>query len=676
MRLQHCCDGCVFRQTVTSIICHVQLIHDADDVQDLVSDTKGRACCVCSTCDAFVTTDYVTLPGRQCTMCLQRARETKASSDACVADAAADVLDMVPLPPPGSYVRVVAQLPQGTEVPWLPEGSRRVGPVRNTTRCRVEGCQSKLKDPHPSGVCEFHRSNTIVWAMRPTECEPESWCDGCTGWRAAEPWSPLKPDNKRRTRCPKCYVIQQEDLAARRAKTKGLPVPASKRTKTPAPGTVIEDIPRQKKSRGDMITLAEAGEARSGGLLWMSSDAALFTTAPAAAPSAAPAPDTATASAERKAGGENRVRGEGKATHTCRVYDCGENATGKFVCKSHAGVVVHEEVAAGECAQQRYCKRCQRMKNAFDFRASGACGDKCNLVDVCRGDARRKKAGYVNRVFAGVAWPEDAGSPTLEQCREVAELMGVGLLHRADTAGCGHQPLGGQRCSAECAPGQRVCPAHIGTVAVSTDHAGMVWTCPGCQCEKPLEARGAGVCRACYAATAVGPSAAAGCSHATNADADCAMVEDTTAIEPPHAAQAQGGSPAADSPGDAAAPLNVVCFGDSDTDPDDPGGHRAPEPEADLCFRVGGSRPIAPAPPVPNADQVCSTPDCVKLLSAADGHGGHCFTCVVTTMRYAAPIDLIPLLLVPGALLNGQGVPPAAGNHHLGSCDGDNSGRL
>lgn len=217
----------------------------------------------------------------------------------------------------------------------------------------------------------------------------------------------------------------------------------------PAPGVVVEEIKRKGHVRGASIKRAEAGAERSGGLLWMSHE-----------PIRIPAPDAAPAGDATRS--ENRVRGAGKATHTCRVHGCDNDAMGKFVCPTHAGVVVHEEVAAGECAQQRYCRRCQGMKNAFGFKPDGACGEKCPLITAGRGDRRRKGPGYINRVLAGVAWPADAGAPSLQQCRDVAALMGVGLLHHdhgAAGGGCCHETQGGERCGAACVADQRVCAA-------------------------------------------------------------------------------------------------------------------------------------------------------------------------------------------------------------------------
>lgn len=609
-------------------------------------------------------------------MCLQQDREAKARErDGHVPDAPADVLEKVPLPPAGSLVRVASQLPQGTELPWLPKDVRRVGPVRSPARCCVEGCDVKFaaEDVHESGTCAPHRKGTIVHAMRPTGFEPESWCDNCKGWRPAEGW-PLLANGKRRSRCRPCF----ERAEAKKAMKKGAAVDGAVDVvkDAPAPGVVVEEIKRKGHVRGAPIKRAEAGAERSGGLLWMSDE-----------PIRIPAPDAAPADDATRS--ENRVRGAGKATHTCRVHGCDNDAMGKFVCPTHAGVVVHEEVAAGECAQQRYCRRCQGMKNAFGFKPDGACGEKCPLITAGRGDRRRKGPGYINRVLAGVAWPADAGAPSLQQCRDVAALMGVGLLHHdhgAAGGGCCHETQGGERCGAACVADQRVCATHLGTVAVSTEHAGLVWTCPECHCEKPLEARGAGVCRACYAATgaracdaatAARPRTEPGCSHTPDADDDCVMVDDVTAAEAPQATPGQGVGPdepaaAVATGGAAPAPLGVVCFGDSDTDPDDAGGGHAREPQ-DIRFRVGGSRPKQTARPVPAAGQRCSADGCTKVLSGADGHGGRCFTCLVSATQFASPIDLLALLLVPGALKGGQGVLPTATDmmvqsHAAGHC--------
>lgn len=575
-------------------------------------------------------------------MCRHQARKAVPGAGGVMPDADEDTLSKVVLPPAGSAFWIKVQLPRGTVAPWLPLGHRSVGGVRtrDKRRCRVEGCERQLCEPTEmrSGACREHVKG-VVYVVWPTEHDPKCYCQGCGLWRAAEPW-PRDIAGSRLSRCRRCF---KGTLAS--------PVVASNPVTAPALATVTDVIDRRSGTREPVIEHDPDALKHEDGLPLMCWQPKI-----------------------------SRRDAEDATVYMCRIRGCEVLAPKKFLCVPHRLLVVHEEVAAGECAHQRYCFGCRVMRNAYVFTPFGSCGSaKCRRLTSKAGTWSTEH--LINGVYPGVAWPQCKGSPTYEDCCAVAVKMGVPLLHRRDQGDnmCGHHVLGQARCKAVCSIGHRVCPHHMGKVGVCTATAGMVWTCPRCCCVKPLEARGEGVCRACYddPVTGVGPG------RNISSDADCVMVvqrgcdgSDGAAVARPSTSIAAAAPVVAaagsdivafgdsDSECDACDDINtafdagIVTFGDSDSD-SDPDTERdavAKESEVAIQFRIGGSRPKRLPVQLPIDGHTCNAPQCVKPLSAADGHGGRCFVCTVVATQFGSPIDLIPLLIEPGTLQGGQGV--------------------
>lgn len=631
-------------------------------MQEYLRDADGQACCSCCKCFALVPLAYVTDRGRQCCMCQHQHQASSGAVGGAPADAAAGVLEKVMLPPPGSAFWIEAQLPHGTVAPWLPEGYRNIGGARvlDENSCRVAGCDGRLVKPsqRQARACEVHVGG-VVYAVWPTEHEAMCYCHGCGSWKAAGSWPRYEATGKRRSRCRKCF--------ARDAAPKAAP---------PEAGVVIDEVHRRGRNRGALIK--HTGSRHDDGLLWMGCGGKSHV-----------CDDGGASAGESTVVEDAAVAPSGRTGWPrCRVVGCDLDtaAVKQFLCEPHRGLVVHEEVAAGECAHQRHCFGCRVMRNAYAFNARGGCDHaKCTLVKARSGAGARKH--LVNGVYPGVAWPAHMGAPTLGACRDVARVMGVPLLHHQaeGSSVCGHQVLDEERCTGTCAPGERVCPPHRGKVGVCTATAAMVWTCPRCCCEKPLEARGAGVCRACYAGTAA--RASDGVAHQHSDDGDCVVVDtgdgDGEAASPvagPSAAVAANHIAFGDSDTDpeaagvnacpagnadvesnavavapAAPRVDVISFGDSDTDEEAGEGTGVAEPVTDMRFRIRGTQPAELPAHQPCSGQQCNASGCVKTLSIGDGHGGRCFVCMVTATRFASPVDLIPLLVEPGTLRGGQG---------------------
>jgi len=423
-------------------------------VQNYVTDAAGNACCVCSNCGAFVMATDVIPPNLHCSMCAHMQRE-KALRIAghWVPDAPAEILAQFVPPPPDCHFRVRAHLPAGAVVDWLPVGQQRPAPMAPGT-CGVVTCGKPISTKattadYKSGVCVDCRK-LVVWDVWRTGIEQIAHCQGCHAWRPAEPW-PLEQASegvwRRKKRCPK----HESDYEGEDDK-------------------VPDQIDRHNRQRRKHLVKADGAVVAFDGLKWMHG-------------------------APREVSDSKKPR--------CRVADCPQDATWKgMLCERHVPGIFHEEVAASECAHQRRCGRCGGMKNAYGFTWDGRCHQGCANIG---GGGRKKQSGGTlpkirGEVVVGAQWPSHL-VPTEAECWQVAQFFDVGLLQAPAPGVCRYQTAANEpRCGAAVAIGATVCPGHLGLVAACGVTGGLRWTCPRCQQEKGLEARGAGVCMACFAA--------------------------------------------------------------------------------------------------------------------------------------------------------------------------------
>ena len=646
-------------------------------------DARGEVACSCSRCGGFVHKSLVSPPCKQCKLCLAK-RQERGDCAGGAARASDDVLASIPRPPEGSLVQVKERLPRGVTLSWLPPDVV-LGEVRDgKVRCRVEGCRAMVNDgtyvPHETNVCPSHRE-CVVWAIRPTGCEPEAYCQGCKGWRPKDPWGYVHKKGGGTRRGKRCETCQATLVAQRAAKTStvvsargatgGRPdalVDASACAGSSAPGGVVIDRIDRKSPRdvvpwnGDLLA--------ADGLVWFQQAAKHH-----------PSPEEAASAGAVRVGAKRSRQAAVTAKPLCRVAGCTEEESAvRGMCIGHRDKVVHEQVALGECAQQRHCPSCKVKNSAFEFTWDGRCRKGC----VARGAGGLKGVNTdhawlkrVRGVVVGVAWPEHLGAPDAATCRAGATHLNVGLLHDIADGLCRYESLVDGRCTVGCEAGHLVCSDHVGIAAVSVGSGGLVWTCPQCLLVKGLEARGAGICRACYASNALhfNPSPVperdfgGGATRVATAGGDLAVglprsgpsgSGQTVSVDGVHVAW---GTPEVGHETDDDSMFDFGIDGMAAV-----GERAAGERGLEIGFRVGGSKPPRPAPQLPEG-KLCNSDGCGKKLSEYDGLGGQCIVCMVMRAWYASPVDLLALLEVPGALYGGQGTSCKSPREVLFCCE-------
>lgn len=684
------------------------LAHTGSCLQGHVTDANGESACICCQCKAFVHTSLVQSSNLYCAMCRQVKVQTSARRKGVhVEDAPASILAAIRLPPPGSILFVTEAFPKGKKVPWLRPQFRIIPHVRDRARCANVECRAELTEADNGlrGTCR-RCSDNIMYKVSPTGFEEVAWCGHCCGWRSAHPWPMVTRQRVlvRGTWCARCKwgdAAEEDDGSL--------------------PGC-IQFIKRFKGRGGRLVLIPRQGLHASDGLPWMQSApkrgprsevGGAVEDGMVVDPEVCDAMEEAEKTVSTAAIGEKRTRkGNPARPLLCRVAGCIADATvQRWMCDRHALQVVHEEVAAGECAHQRFCFACRSPKNAYEFTWDGRCHpSKCAKA----GHKSRKaptpgRLPCVGKVVAGVQWPqvEDGwrsasppAVPTFAQCQEVADLFLVGVLYAPSISHqCRYSPPGGRRCDES--HESDVCENHVGVVAVCVRTAGLRWTCPRCRVEKGLEARGSGLCMACHSAVhiaAVTGSTEAGArmnaiadATAQTADVDSDVgvvdvcrstgipvdVEDGQTAGPADTADecifdfttaedgVQGGvnccnvpQPSGVPPCDGSSQVHAFaeCLFDFACDEEwvQDEGHAASEPA--LAFVIGGSTPTNLPLPDVTLGRKCTAPMCEKVIGTADGIGGVCNVCVSTRMQEASVIDLLALMVVPGALHNGQGL--------------------